>query len=64
MVVGGHVEECAYIGIDDYAAASIAVQHLIDLGHRDIALVHGDNQTDLNFDVPRVTDPCLPRCDA
>jgi len=54
VVVGGHVEECAYIGIDDYAAASTAVRHLIDLGHRDIALIHGDDETDLNFDVPRV----------
>jgi DNA-binding LacI/PurR family transcriptional regulator len=54
MVVGGHVEECAYIGIDDYAASSTAVRHLIDLGHRDIALLHGDDETDLNFDVPRV----------
>jgi DNA-binding LacI/PurR family transcriptional regulator len=54
VVVGGHVEECAYIGIDDYAAASTAVRHLIDLGHRDIALLHGDAETDLNFDVPRV----------
>lgn len=54
IVVGGHVEDCAYIGIDDYGAASTAVQHLIDLGHRDIALIHGDDETDLNFDVPRV----------
>lgn len=54
VVVGGHVEDCAYIGIDDYQAASAAVQHLIDLGHRDIALIHGDDETDLNFDVPRV----------
>jgi LacI family repressor for deo operon, udp, cdd, tsx, nupC, and nupG len=54
VVVGGHVEECAYIGIDDYAAASTAVRHLIDLGHKDIALLHGDDETDLNFDVPRV----------
>ncbi|WP_426997933.1 LacI family DNA-binding transcriptional regulator [Pseudarthrobacter sp. N5] len=54
VVVGGHVEECAYIGIDDYAAASTAVRHLIGLGHRDIALLHGDDETDLNFDVPRV----------
>ncbi|MGO4188196.1 LacI family DNA-binding transcriptional regulator [Pseudarthrobacter sp. TAF60_1] len=54
IVVGGHVEECAYIGIDDYAASSTAVRHLIDLGHRDIALLHGDADTDLNFDVPRV----------
>jgi DNA-binding LacI/PurR family transcriptional regulator len=54
VVVGGHVEECAYVGIDDYAAASTAVKHLIDLGHRDIALLHGDDETDLNFDVPRV----------
>ena len=37
VVVGGHVEECAYIGIDDYAAASTAVRHLIEPrppGHR------------------------------
>lgn len=54
IVVGGHVEECAYIGIDDYSASSTAVRHLIDLGHRDIALLHGDDETDLNFDVPRV----------
>ncbi|WP_255769853.1 LacI family DNA-binding transcriptional regulator [Pseudarthrobacter sulfonivorans] len=54
IVVGGHVEECAYIGIDDYGASSTAVRHLIDLGHRDIALLHGDDETDLNFDVPRV----------
>jgi LacI family repressor for deo operon, udp, cdd, tsx, nupC, and nupG len=54
VVVGGHVEECPYIGIDDYAAASAAVRHLIDLGHHDIALLHGDDETDLNFDVPRV----------
>ena len=54
VVVGGHVEECPYIGIDDYAAASTAVRHLIDLGHRDIALLHGDDDTDLNFDVPKI----------
>jgi LacI family repressor for deo operon, udp, cdd, tsx, nupC, and nupG len=53
VVVGGRVEECAHIGIDDYAAASTAVQHLIGLGHRNIALLHGDDDTDLNFDVPR-----------
>ncbi len=54
MVVGGHVEECPYIGIDDYAAAATAVRHLISLGHQEIALLHGDDETDLNFDVPRV----------
>jgi DNA-binding LacI/PurR family transcriptional regulator len=54
IVVGGHVEECSYIGIDDYGAASTAVRHLIDLGHKKIALLHGDDETDLNFDVPRV----------
>ena len=54
VVVGGHVEGCAYIGIDDYEAASTAVRHLIGLGHQDIALLHGDDETDLNFDVPRV----------
>ena len=43
-----------YIGIDDYAAAATAVRHLIGLGHIDIALLHGDDEIDLNFDVPRV----------
>ncbi len=54
VVVGGHVEDCAYIGIDDYAAAADAVRHLIGIGHREIALLHGDDETDLNFDVPRI----------
>ncbi|MEE2570170.1 LacI family DNA-binding transcriptional regulator [Pseudarthrobacter sp. J64] len=54
VVVGGHVEDCAYIGIDDYAAATTGVEHLVEIGHKDIALIHGDDQTDLNFDVPRV----------
>ena len=50
----GTSKSVPYIGIDDYAAASTAVRHLIELGHRDIALLHGDDETDLNFDVPRV----------
>lgn len=54
VVVGGQVAECVHIGIDDYGAASTAVRHLIGLGHRHIALLHGDDETDLNFDVPRV----------
>ncbi|MCA4134224.1 LacI family DNA-binding transcriptional regulator [Arthrobacter sp. M4] len=54
IVVGGPVEDCPSIGIDDYAASALATSHLIKLGHRDIALLHGQDDSDLNFAVPRL----------
>jgi len=54
IVVGGPVEDCPSIGIDDYAAAADATTHLIELGHRDVALLHGQDDSDLNFTVPRL----------
>lgn len=54
IVVGGPVEDCPSIGIDDYAAATEATKHLIELGHREIALLHGQDDSDLNFAVPRL----------
>jgi DNA-binding LacI/PurR family transcriptional regulator len=36
----------AYIGIDDETGARLAAQHLIDMGHRNIAIVVGEVRTD------------------
>ncbi|MHC6593810.1 LacI family DNA-binding transcriptional regulator [Arthrobacter sp. C152] len=54
IIVGGPVEDCPSIGIDDYAAAAEATSHLIGLGHRKVALLHGQDDSDLNFTVPRL----------
>lgn len=40
-VVGAVIEGFACIGIDDMAGANVAVQHLVNLGHRDIAMITG-----------------------
>ncbi|MGG5172265.1 LacI family DNA-binding transcriptional regulator [Pseudarthrobacter sp. J1738] len=53
VVVGGFAEHCPYIGIDDYAAASVAVNHLVDLGHQRIAFLHGQDEREFNFTVAR-----------
>jgi LacI family transcriptional regulator len=31
-----------YVVVDDFAGASLAIDHLWDLGHRNIAIIHGD----------------------
>ena len=54
VVVGGPVESCPSIGIDDLEAAADATRHLLELGHRRIGLLHGDDDSDLNFEVPRL----------
>ncbi len=36
------VENCSYIGQEPTLASALAVEHLADLGHRDIALLVGD----------------------
>lgn len=54
VIVGGPVEDCPSIGIDDYAASVEATMHLLNLGHREIALLHGQDDSDLNFTVPRL----------
>jgi len=53
VVIGGPVAGCPSVGIDDYAVAVEATSYLISLGHRDIALLHGDEDSHLNFAVPR-----------
>lgn len=54
VVVGGPVPGCSNVGIDDYLAARTITEHLIGLGHRHIALLHGQDDSDLNFSVPRI----------
>ncbi|MBT1003402.1 LacI family transcriptional regulator [Paenarthrobacter sp. DKR-5] len=54
VAVGGPVRGCPSIGVDDYAVATAATNHLISLGHRDIALLHGEDDSALNFEVPKV----------
>ncbi|MBP2412953.1 DNA-binding LacI/PurR family transcriptional regulator [Arthrobacter stackebrandtii] len=52
MAVGGPVDGCAGVHIDDTAAAAAAVEHLIGLGHRHIGYLHGAAQDEHNFKVP------------
>jgi len=52
IVIGGPVIGCSSVAIDDYAVAEQATSHLISLGHRDIALLHGDDDSALKFAVP------------
>ncbi|MDP5226434.1 MULTISPECIES: LacI family DNA-binding transcriptional regulator [Arthrobacter] len=53
VAVGGPVEGCPSVGIDDVKAAALATRHLLELGHRDIGILHGqDDDDDLNFKVP------------
>jgi DNA-binding LacI/PurR family transcriptional regulator len=54
VVVGGPVPGCSNVGIDDYRAARSITEHLIGLGHRHIALLHGQDDSDLNFSVPQI----------
>ena len=54
VIVGGPVPGCPSVGIDDSAVAGQATGHLISLGHTEIALLHGDDDSDLNFAVPRL----------
>lgn len=52
FVVGGTVPGFRSVGIDDDAAATAAMRHLLDLGHRRIAYIGGDNEDGMSFDVP------------
>lgn len=48
VTVGGIVEGLRTIGIDDHAAAATAVRHLLELGHRRIGHIGGEDETGLN----------------
>ena len=44
-------KRCSSVSIDDIRGAEIATQHLIDMGHRDIAIMVGQNSFAFNFEV-------------
>ncbi|MFJ8962657.1 LacI family DNA-binding transcriptional regulator [Lentzea sp. NPDC102401] len=47
--LGTRVGDHPCVRIDDHAAATTAVRHLINLGHRDIAIITGQANVDLGF---------------
>ena len=49
--IGFTHEGCSSVCIDDVQGGRIAAQHLIDLGHRDIAQLSGPRETAMKFDV-------------
>lgn len=54
VAVGGPVRGCAGIHIDDFAAAVAATNHLIELGHRNIAQLRGGAEDEIDFVVPEL----------
>lgn len=51
--VGGPLPGVRTLSIDDEAVARLATEHLISLGHADIALIGGDLASDRDFHIPR-----------
>ena len=51
-LVGMHHEGCASVAIDDVAGARTAAQHLVNQGHKQIALMSGRTDDPFNFSVP------------
>ncbi|NYE96150.1 DNA-binding LacI/PurR family transcriptional regulator [Psychromicrobium silvestre] len=56
VAVGGPVKGFHQVCIDDYQAAQLATKHLIELGHRRIAQVLGDDKDEVDFAVPKLRD--------
>lgn len=52
-LVGMHHEGCASVAIDDVAGARTATQHLVNQGHKQIALMSGRTDDPFNFSVPQ-----------
>lgn len=52
-LVGMHHKDCTSIAIDDVAGARTATQHLVNQGHREIALMSGRPDDPFNFHVPQ-----------
>ena len=44
-------DRCSSVSIDDVKGAELATQHLIDMGHQDIAIMVGQNAFNFNFEV-------------
>jgi DNA-binding LacI/PurR family transcriptional regulator len=52
-LVGMHHENCSSVAIDDVLAARTATQHLVNLGHRELALISGSPKDPFDFSVPQ-----------
>ena len=52
-MVGVEVEGFSSVTIDDVSAAASAVQHVLNLGHKRVALISGDPEDSTMFTVPR-----------
>jgi LacI family repressor for deo operon, udp, cdd, tsx, nupC, and nupG len=50
-LVGTLNNRCSCVSIDDVTGAEVATQHLIDMGHRDIGIMVGQNAFAYNFEV-------------
>lgn len=50
-LIGVPNTRCSYVCIDDVAGAEAATQHLVDMGHRDIAVMIGQREIDYDFKV-------------
>jgi len=50
-LLGVPTNRCSYVSIDDVHGGEVAAQHLIDMGHRDIALMIGQREIDFDFKV-------------
>jgi DNA-binding LacI/PurR family transcriptional regulator len=52
-LVGMHHKNCSSVAIDDVAASRTATQHLVNQGHKNIALMSGRPDDPFNFSVPQ-----------
>jgi DNA-binding LacI/PurR family transcriptional regulator len=50
-LLGVHDSRCSTVSIDDIYGAEMATQHLVDMGHRDIAIMMGQTESAFNFKV-------------
>lgn len=54
VAIGPVLDGAPSIGIDDVAVGHLATTHLLDLGHRRIALIRGEIENPFGFVVPRL----------
>ncbi|CAB4540375.1 unannotated protein [freshwater metagenome] len=52
-LLGVPTDRCSYVTIDDIQGAETATQHLVDMGHRDIAIMIGQRELAVDFKVAR-----------
>ena len=52
VLIGIHRDDVTSVTIDDYQGARLATQHLVDLGHRDIAVMSDEPESLFGFTAP------------